>query len=289
MGTRGFNRLETRSKLRRARLGAVLVLMLLAVSCTSDDADETASPAADSYAASPEAVEPGDVSGDRDSSGSVDMAAPSTTSASRTYEAEPEEEPMAEEAADYDYETAPAATTTVSAATSGVSRGEAAASDREPSEARRRCPECQANTFEDYGVNPFVDTYEDDLSTFALDVDTASYVVTRNYLEGGQLLPIEAVRVEEFVNYFDGGYQPLIDEFNVTLEAAPTPFSDPDRVMLRVGVQAPEVLRDSPFVEDRSMEELGYQADRMADGLRRDADAEQLADLIDAARRIRRR
>ena len=71
-----------------------------------------------------------------------------------------------------------------------------------------------------------------------------SYVVTRNYLEGNALPPIEAVRVEEFVNYFDGGYRPLIDEFNITLEAAPSPFSDPDRVMLRVGVQAPEVLSD---------------------------------------------
>ena len=109
---------------------------------------------------------------------------------------------------------------------------------------RRACVECQGNIFEDYGVNPFVDTYEDRLSTFALDVDTASYVVTRNYLEGGQLPPIEAVRTEEFVNYFDGGYGPKIDEFVVSLEAAPSPFSDPDRVLMRVGIQAPEVLSD---------------------------------------------
>ncbi|MYB85881.1 MAG: VWA domain-containing protein, partial [Acidimicrobiaceae bacterium] len=162
-------------------------------------------------------------------------------------EPEPAEEPMAEEAADYAYEEAEAtaapaeavaelqasmaaaesamaeaesamaeAESAAAATTSGVSREEAAASDR------RRCPECQANTFEDYGVNPFVDTYEDNLSTFALDVDTASYVVTRNYLQGDQLPPIGAVRVEEFVNYFDGGYRTLIDEFNITLEAAPS-------------------------------------------------------------------
>ena len=166
---------------------------------------------------------------------------------------------MAEPSADY--EAAAAALTTTTAAdsstsgvsrqeaaessTSGVSRQEAAESDRErPEERRRICVECQSNTFEDYGVNPFVDTYEDALSTFALDVDTASYVVTRNYLEGGQLPPIEAVRVEEFVNYFDGGYQPAIDDFAISLEAAPSPFSDPDRVVLRVGVQAPEVLSD---------------------------------------------
>ena len=69
-------------------------------------------------------------------------------------------------------------------------------------------------------------------------------MVTRNYLEGGQRPPIEAVRTEEFVNYFDGGYEPKIDEFVVSLEAAPSPFSDPDRVLMRVGIQAPEVLSD---------------------------------------------
>ena len=278
MGTTRLKKLETRRKRHRAWLGAVLALGLLAVSCSSDDADETMSEPEPSEAGSTSA----DAGGDRDSSGSVDLG-PATTAESRSRtgvdEAEAtsepdmmmvEEEPMSEDAADYAYE-APAATTTVSAATSGVSRQEAAASDRErPEERRRACVECQSNTFEDYGVNPFVDTYEDDLSTFALDVDTASYVVTRNYLEGDQLPPIEAVRVEEFVNYFDGGYQPLIDEFNITLEAAPSPFSDPDRVMLRVGVQAPEVLSDLVIPEsvvlviDRSgsMGETAGPADR---------------------------
>ena len=246
MGTTGLKKLEARPNRRRGWLGAVLVLMLLAVSCSSsDDADETASAAPD-------------VAGDRDSSGTVDLGPVTTELPGRTGATEQgapaegddmmmaEEEPMAEEAADYAYETEAAPTTTTYSTSSGVSRLEAADSDRArpEEESRRRCPECRSNTFEDYGVNPFVDTYDDDLSTFALDVDTASYVVTRNYLEGGQLPPIEAVRVEEFVNYFDGGYQPLIDEFNITLAAAPSPFSDPDRVMLRVGVQAPEVLSD---------------------------------------------
>ncbi len=261
MGTTGIKSFDTRPKRHLMWLGAVLALSLLAVSCTGGDENEAASMTAsptDDYGAETD-VSTADVSGDRYSSGSVDMGAASTTSPSRNYAEEPAEEPAAE--ADYAYEeavdaleaaqaasesaSAAAAPTTTSAATSGVSRQQAAASDRERAEERRqRCPECQANTFEDYGVNPFVDTYEDDLSTFALDVDTASYVVTRNFLEGGQLPPIDAVRVEEFVNYFDGGYQALIDEFNITLEAAPTPFSDPDRVMLRVGVQAPEVLSD---------------------------------------------
>jgi len=235
---------------------AVLALSMLAVSCggPGDDEADMAAPAVT------------DVGGDRADSGSetyaaVTTAAPRSRTDDVTAEPEPAPEP-AEESADYAYAepvatTAPAeavaeleaamAETEAAAAdasTSGVSRRAAAQSDRERPEERRRCAECRANTFEDYGVNPFVDPYDDNLSTFALDVDTASYVVTRNHLEGGQLPPIGAVRVEEFVNYFDGGYRTLIDEFNITLEAAPSPFSDPDRVMLRVGVQAPELLSD---------------------------------------------
>ena len=58
--------------------------------------------------------------------------------------------------------------------------------------------------FEDYGVNPFLDTEDDHLSTFAMDVDTASYTVARNYLlQNGFLPPAESIRPEEFINYFD--------------------------------------------------------------------------------------
>ncbi|MXW57437.1 MAG: DUF3520 domain-containing protein [Acidimicrobiia bacterium] len=107
----------------------------------------------------------------------------------------------------------------------------------------------EPNNFQDYGVNPFVDTWEDPLSTFALDVDTASYTVARNFLESGQLPPIEAVRTEEFVNYFDGGYEAIRDEFTVSLEASPSPFADPDHVLLRVGIQAPRDLSQGAGTE----------------------------------------
>ena len=104
------------------------------------------------------------------------------------------------------------------------------------------CLDCSGNTFEDYGVNPFVNTDDDPLSTFALDVDTASFVVARNFLRGDELPPPEAVRVEEFVNYFDGGYEPMPDEFVIGTEAAPSPFAADGHVLLRVGVRAPDVL-----------------------------------------------
>jgi len=48
--------------------------------------------------------------------------------------------------------------------------------------------------FQDYGVNPSIDTEDDNLSTFALDVDTGSYTIMRNYLSDGNLPPPDSVR-----------------------------------------------------------------------------------------------
>lgn len=105
-------------------------------------------------------------------------------------------------------------------------------------------PDDFTDHFLDYGDNPVVNAAEDPLSTFALDVDTASYVVARNHLEGGRLPPPEAIRVEEFVNYFDGGYKPVLDQLVVGIDAAPSPFSEAEQVLMRVGVRAPDALSD---------------------------------------------
>ena len=56
--------------------------------------------------------------------------------------------------------------------------------------------------YHDWGKNPWVDASKDRLSTFAADVDTASYTIARRKLTEGALPPAAAVRVEEFVNYF---------------------------------------------------------------------------------------
>ena len=94
--------------------------------------------------------------------------------------------------------------------------------------------------FENYGVNPFIDTEDDHLSTFAMDVDTGSYTVARRYVQDGMLPPKDAIRVEEFVNYFDYNY-PLPEEgqtFAIDLEGSPSPFGETDRYeMVRIGVQ----------------------------------------------------
>ncbi|MFO0554723.1 MAG: von Willebrand factor type A domain-containing protein [Polyangiaceae bacterium] len=93
--------------------------------------------------------------------------------------------------------------------------------------------------YKDYGVNPFVDTAKDKLSTFAIDVDTASYSISRRKLNEGALPPQAAVRVEEFVNAFDYGYEGPKDNkpFHVELAAAPSPFNAQQH-LLRVGLQA---------------------------------------------------
>ncbi|HPH98314.1 MAG TPA: von Willebrand factor type A domain-containing protein [Anaerolineaceae bacterium] len=94
------------------------------------------------------------------------------------------------------------------------------------------------NQFEDYGVNGYEDPYSDNLSTFGLDVDTASYTMMRAYIQQqGILPPFDSVRVEEFVNYFDAGYaSPEDGGFALYADAAPHPLNRSE-VLLRVGVQ----------------------------------------------------
>ena len=93
--------------------------------------------------------------------------------------------------------------------------------------------------FKDYGTNAFIDTEDDPFSTFGMDVDTASYSVTRRYLQDGLLPPPEAVRVEEFVNAFDYNYDPPFHEaFAIHLEGAPSKFGEGNRIqLLRIGIQ----------------------------------------------------
>ncbi len=98
--------------------------------------------------------------------------------------------------------------------------------------------------FESAGINPFVDTEDDHLSTFAMDVDTASYTVARRHLTDGYLPPHEAIRVEEFINYFDLDYPgPAEGEgaFAIHLEGAPTPFGPQNAYLLKIGLQGKEI------------------------------------------------
>lgn len=93
----------------------------------------------------------------------------------------------------------------------------------------------------DVQVNPFVQTADDNHSTFALDVDTASYTVARRKLNDNEMPAEEGVRVEEFINYFVYDYAPPQEEtFGISIDAAPSPFGeagDPSKHFVRIGLQ----------------------------------------------------
>jgi Ca-activated chloride channel family protein len=146
----------------------------------------------------------------------------------------------------------------------GIIGGEAAAGGRYASVARKRKAGAPAfangnavaqdrrgtsddeggNTedYQDYGVNDLIDTAEDRLSTFAIDVDTASYVIARRKILEGDAPPKASVRVEEFVNYFRYAYAGPTDQrpFAVYMDAAPSPFAE-GKHLLRVGIQAKQL------------------------------------------------
>ncbi len=92
--------------------------------------------------------------------------------------------------------------------------------------------------------SPVVDTRQDRLATFSLDVDTASYTIMRRDINSGRLPSPRSVRAEEYINFFnfdDRGPDPQSDTpFAVHLEAAPSPFRE-GRHLLRIGVRAMDV------------------------------------------------
>jgi len=93
-------------------------------------------------------------------------------------------------------------------------------------------------SYPDYSVNPFIDAREDHLSTFAIDVDTASYTKMRDYITQGSLPPSDLVRVEEFLNYFNMEYpDPESGAFSIHLEGGPSPFGGEGTRLLKVGIQ----------------------------------------------------
>ncbi|MBP1475701.1 VWA domain-containing protein [Frateuria sp. MAH-13] len=87
--------------------------------------------------------------------------------------------------------------------------------------------------------NPVQLASEQPVSTFGIDVDTGAYANVRRMLNEGALPPADAVRAEEFINYFDYGYMPPADRaqpFSVTTELAPAPWNA-KRQLLLIGIQ----------------------------------------------------
>jgi Ca-activated chloride channel family protein len=99
----------------------------------------------------------------------------------------------------------------------------------------------EGDKYEGVGTNPFVITQYDPFSTFAADVDTASYDLLRRDVNNGFLPQPASVRLEEYVNYFTYDYPAPAENaehpFSISLAAAPSIFSEQTQ-LLRVGIQA---------------------------------------------------
>lgn len=93
--------------------------------------------------------------------------------------------------------------------------------------------------------NEAVDTDMNNVSTFSIDVDTASYANIRDLLSDGIMPNPDAVRIEEMVNYFDYDYQqPEGDEpFSLTTYVTDTPWDD-ESVVALIGLQGKELLKE---------------------------------------------
>jgi Ca-activated chloride channel family protein len=107
--------------------------------------------------------------------------------------------------------------------------------------------------------NPFASPLQEPLSTFSIDVDTASYSNMRRYLTQGSWPPTDSVRIEEMLNYFSYDYTPPGAEIRnpkseIRNEAADQPFAvhmevagcpwNADHRLVRVGLKGKEIALD---------------------------------------------
>ena len=102
-------------------------------------------------------------------------------------------------------------------------------------------PPMHSESYDPIRESGFVAAANDSLSTFSIDVDTASYSNLRRFLQQGSLPPAGAVRIEEMINYFDYDYpQPDQGPFSLTLEGGPCPWQ-PQHLLVRIGLQAEDI------------------------------------------------
>lgn len=92
--------------------------------------------------------------------------------------------------------------------------------------------------FDEYTDNPFIKTYNSNVSTFSVDADGASYAYMRRNINNGWLPSASSVRIEEFLNYFTFDYADPTDGNNIAInsEMATCPWNE-DHRLLRLGVK----------------------------------------------------
>lgn len=108
-------------------------------------------------------------------------------------------------------------------------------------------------------ANSIIRTVDQPVSTFSVDVDTGAYTNIRRFLNHGHLPPVDAVRVEEMINYFRYDY-PVPESMDTLLsvhtDVAQTPWNS-DTVLLKIGLKGYE----SPETDDRPAANLVFLLD----------------------------
>lgn len=103
--------------------------------------------------------------------------------------------------------------------------------------------------YEDVAVNPIHMVSTDPVSTFSIDVDSASYANVRRLLNSGRLPPQDAVRTEELINYFRYDYplpQTRQQPFSTNVTVAPSPWAE-GRQIVHIGLQGYNIVpRERP-------------------------------------------
>ena len=103
-------------------------------------------------------------------------------------------------------------------------------------------PDFNTEAYDRIEDNRFLQATQNPLSTFSIDVDTASYAVVRRFLQGGTLPPKDAVRIEEMLNYFSYNYPVPSQEgpFSASVEVAQAPWALEHR-LVRIGLKGQEL------------------------------------------------
>ncbi|MCP4695740.1 MAG: VWA domain-containing protein [Gammaproteobacteria bacterium] len=93
--------------------------------------------------------------------------------------------------------------------------------------------------------NDFVAVFSNPLSTFSIDVDTASYSNVRRFIQSSRLPPKDAVRIEEFINYFSYDYPQPDGEhpFSITAELSLCPWN-PVHQLVHIGLQGRKIAKE---------------------------------------------
>jgi len=100
-------------------------------------------------------------------------------------------------------------------------------------------------TYEEIKENQFEHVAFSPLSTFSIDVDKASYSNIRRFINGGQAVPADAVKIEEMINYFNYSYtQPTGEHpFAIQTEVATSPWNEETKIV-KIGLQGEKVADD---------------------------------------------